>query len=383
MKHIVCILLILSGIVMNASGQSSFSDVKDSLTLTNLEMPASPAFILLDQGPSTIERPSTGKAFVYSIVNTFQANKGIPQNYAVEATPFWFFRHKDMNALKYAGIRVDNHKQLVFGNITRASFSMALINTTDTVTQQSLNSISAGFRVNILTIRRKADVLSIVNAEDSLLSFLKNREKRLDDFIHDPTLPATDRDLYNKKVDEFNKLDEKYLKGKENNVTGILAAIPLFTVDAAAGYSHFFVENNFSDDHPGRIGAWLSMNLSLPFIDKKGFQNSVNISAIGRYLSDGMIHSGSTGYTREDFFDMGGKAGFEFKKLSLAYEYVYRIGDTDSYRSNGLIKYRISDDVYITGAFGKNFGKSNNLISLLGISWGIKTGNENVKVKEK
>lgn len=106
----------------------------------------------------------------------------------------------------------------------------------------------------------------------------------------------------------------------------------------------------------------------------------VNLYALGRYASDGTtIINGR--YTVQSFFDFGGKLEFEFKNISVAYEYIYRADDiTNTFRSNGIVRYKVSDRLFFSGAFGKNFGEDNNLISLLGLNWGLTSGNEQPKI---
>ena len=105
--------------------------------------------------------------------------------------------------------------------------------------------------------------------------------------------------------------------------------------------------------------------------------------ALGRYLSDGTTLKNNE-YISQNFYDFGGKLELEFKKLSVAYEYIYRINDiSNTFRSNGIVKYKISDQLYLTGAFGKNFGDNNNLISLLGLNWGLSSGTEKPKIEKE
>ena len=52
----------------------------------------------------------------------------------------------------------------------------------------------------------------------------------------------------------------------------------------------------------------------------------------------------------------------------------------DNKRSVGLINYRLSDNLYINGAFGKNFSAPDKLIALFGIKWGL--GSETVNLPD-
>jgi len=51
--------------------------------------------------------------------------------------------------------------------------------------------------------------------------------------------------------------------------------------------------------------------------------NYLNFYAIGRYISDGMTLTYGK-CNKQNFYDFGGKVEFEFKKICIAYEYIYR-----------------------------------------------------------
>src|SRR4051812_40022897 len=98
MKRSLAILTLCLGAALPSWGQ-----VSDSLELKDLEVPNSPGFILLDKSPTIIERPNSTRAFMVSALNSFTDNSGLPKNYAVEFTPFWFFKHPHMTSYKYMG----------------------------------------------------------------------------------------------------------------------------------------------------------------------------------------------------------------------------------------------------------------------------------------
>lgn len=360
----------------------TWCQTSDTVSLKEMDIPNSPAFILLDQAPSTIERPNSTKAFALSIINAIQDNNGIPMNYAIDLTPFWFFKHQNMTSLKYAGYNPESKKQRIFGNIERASISFAFANTMDTATQTPVNNISIGARLNLLSIKSQQDLNDLVEANSSLIKLMKERDERLQHFIGDPTLSVTNPALYHIKVQEFFREDEEKQQSEENVLSEILARKPLLAIDGAIGYSTFFQDNTFADGHFGRFGAWLTLNYSQHLTRERNGKNYLSLYVIGRYLSDGSAYLNGK-YNKVDNFDIGGKIEFEFRKIAIAYEYVYRKNNiSNSFRSNGMLKYKVSDKIFLTGAFGKNFGDANNIISLLGLNWGFMTGNEKSIVKE-
>jgi hypothetical protein len=391
MKKICLIIVFIVFTGKNIWSQSNKIEA-DTITLKELEIPNSPAFILLDQTPSTIERPNSSKAFALSILNSFQDSNGVPKNYAVDFTPFWFFKHPNMTSLKYAGYNVENKKQHIFGNIERASISFALITTTDTLTQKVINNLSVGLRLNLISIRSKQDIEDIIKANSDLINYLRDRDDRFEKHLADIKKSLNDNTavplkvsnplLYSQTLKEFYEKEDENEGIKENGLKDILARKSAFAVDGAIGYNNFYLDNKFSNGHFGRFGAWLTLNYSWHIDKNPNGKNYFNLYAIGRYLSDGTSISNGE-YQKQNFYDFGGKAEFEFKKISLAYEYIYRDSNSsNTFRSNGLLKYKISDNLFLTGAFGKNFGLNNNLISMLGINWGLSTGTEKATTKE-
>ena len=81
-------------------------------------------------------------------------------------------------------------------------------------------------------------------------------------------------------------------------------------------------------------------------------------------------------YKKEKNFDIGAKIELQLNDFAIGYEYINRTNQKDNYRSVGNLKYKINERFTITGGFGKNFEKTDNLVSFLGISWGIATNNE-------
>jgi hypothetical protein len=88
---------------------------------------------------------------------------------------------------------------------------------------------------------------------------------------------------------------------------------------------------------------------------------------------------------KQQLIDIGAKAEFEFEDFSFAMEYLNRTNVDNallnSDRLTGIIRYKINESLSMTGSFGQNFGKVNNLISFVGINWGI-SKNETTSVNK-
>lgn len=348
----------------------------DSINLKELELPNSPGFILLDQAPASIERPNTPRAFTLSLFNSFSQSNGIPNNYAVEFTPFWFLKHPNMNALKYAGYK--DRKPHPFSSIKMISLSMAYVNKTDSISNKPINNIAFGARTTVLKLYSKKHKEDIIAANFMAVKRLKGFDYLLNQAGATPQLLIEDPAKYHELESECLKILA------DSNSTSPLAEVlkekPRFAIEAATAYSMFFTNNNFSTNRFGRFGAWLTLNYSQNL--NKEATNYINFYMVSRFLSDGTTLDSLNRYTVRNSFDIGGKLEVEFKKLSIAFEYIYRANEVaNTFRSSGLLKYKIAENIYLTGALGKNFGNNDNLVSILGINWGLgTTGNEHAKV---
>ncbi|MDD2529422.1 MAG: hypothetical protein RBS33_15345 [Lentimicrobium sp.] len=369
MKNTPLFVIFLLFICQHALAQQEGSIVN----LKDMEVPNSPAFMLLDVGSTVIERPGTAKAFALGIVNSVSKSAGLPQNYALEFTPFWFFRHPGMSSLKYHGYNVLKDRQTVFSNIPKGSVSMAIVQTDDSVS--SFQNISFGFRTNLVTLRRAPDIEALIQANNELVNQLRDQQERLISFIGDLMLRVNNPVLYEQKVREFFEQEEITNRNKKNQIAAVIGRRPLLSVDVAAAMNIAFQDQQYSTGKMGRAGVWLTANYAQPIHSKdKIKENYLNLYVLARYLSD---HSYS-GPSRESF-DFGGKIELEFECISLAYEYVLRNTDGGhTFRSSGEVRYRLSEALYLSGAFGRNFGEEQNLIALFGLHWGINTGNETI-----
>lgn len=358
----------------------SLGQTNDSLFFDNLSLPNAPAVSLLDQNPTLIETPESGKALAISVINAIQTNKGIPQNYALDFTPFWYVRHPKMTALKFA--RIDSKgKQNYFFDPAKISLSVATLITTDTITKFMNSNIAFGVKFNIITIKRKSDVQNYSKFYNLVIYYDSTKMDYCNLYIDSICKDCPNRkDLIKECYTNYPKIDV-FIDSFKVISNIVRNQKPIFTMDGAIAYNGFFVNNNFKDYHFGRFGAWITMRYSADINKDKVKNNYVNIYAIGRYILDGTILKNGN-YVRENMFDVGGKGEFEIQKFALGIEYMYRIQPTESsYRVCGNFKYRLSDKLALNCTFGRNFGNYNNVIAIMGVNWGFNTGLETMKLQ--
>lgn len=360
---------------IGAMAQKTKDQPDSTLKLEDLQLTNAPGFSLMDVSPSSIERPSTTRAFAASIVNAIGQSNGIPQNYAVEFTPFWFLKHPHLSPLKYYGLKKDGGSR-PFAALGLFSVSFALINNPGaTVNNIAAHNASLGLRTTLIKVYKKKTRDNILRTNTQWVEALR----RLFQKTPPPMRPTQHY---------IDSLEKAMMDAKGNAVSygdtikSYLQDKPVFSLDGASALNLAFTNNNYSSNRLNRYGIWLNANLSLDISGKNngGGKNYFNLYAIGRYLNNSDSLSADGKYVNVGFMDYGAKAELEFNRLSLAYEYIRRTssqaGVPNTFKSVGLLKYKIKDGLYLTGAFGQNFTKNNNLIATLGINWGLSNGNE-------
>lgn len=380
-----------------------FNAQEDKIDLKELQITTAPSAVLLGISPSELETPKSKKAIVLNIVNSFKKNEGIPENYAFEVTPFWLITPKEMTALKYAGI-VDNSKQNIFNEVKKASFSLGFVRDLALDPNEEIKNPAFAFsvRTTLIKIRTKKNRDSIIAQNTKVKKILGDL---LVDLTNDPNRYDIETKLFAKCLEENNddqefcqktikgKVDaflkekkEKYKRDNVNYYRNIMEAPPLLAIDFAGGYSTFFSDNKFSNNQFGKLGFWMTLNTGFDFtdIEKPDVEKKLNFYGIARYLEDGTTLDINQQFLRTKNFDFGGKAEFVYKKFSISYEYIYRMNDLENtFRASGLLAYKVSDKVYINAAFGKNYGDKDNLISFLGLNWGLDSERKSVFVENK
>ncbi len=385
-----------------------FSQGKEiSAELNKLELSNAPSVMLLGLASSDLETPKSKKAFMTSIVNSFSENEGLPNAYAVELTPTHLFPLTDMDALKYAGIKTiknadnkEEYKNNIFSEAKNVSFSFAFLRNYKIENLDTENpSVSFSLRTTVFKVRNKKNIEAITASN-------KNISKELTDIQEEfrKSKEYNDIEASNASPDEKNEMKAKalekfvpdYYKTETENYKKYLDEKPAFQLDVASAYSTFFLDNQFKNNQFGKFGVWMTMSSGInlerknpkPVEDQKKEKSKVmiketsadpsktekrlNFYAVARYMQDKTVYDVANGFSKTNNYDFGGKIELVYNKFSIGYEFIYRSSDLDNtYRSNGIINYKVSDSVYINAAFGKNYGDKDNLISFLGLNWGL------------
>jgi len=356
-----------------------------NLELKDLNVPNSPAFTILDFSPKVIDRPGTAKAFTASIVNlvTQEGGNGIPKNFALEVAPYWLFKN-NLTVYRYLGIDPNTKKQNnIFSNSRNASVSVGSVYKDSTKKLPfSANYFAFGARVNCIRVVRGNITEPIVETVKGIAGRLTTINKAASDTclkkVADPTKPEF-KTCFEKEVTDRIKKDDDLAK-LEKRLENLLAIKPAFQVDVALAGSMTFRDNSIGEHHHHRSGVWTTLEFNLPLTNTKDIEkmienkNYLSIYGKVRYIDEDSTTNYQT-FATHKLLDFGGRFEFEFDKFSVSFESIHRVNRTkkelNSNRNVGILQYKIRDDLYLSGTFGKNFGTVNNLVALLGLNWGF------------
>jgi hypothetical protein len=374
MKRIVIFCVLVNTWSLNFAQDS---EVK----LKDLAVPNSPAFILNDIVPTLIQTPNTPKAFVLGAVQSFQQSTGaFPQNYSADFAPFWWLKPSHRNVYSLVGLKtkVENNvtsvkKQDPFSGLKFTSLSMAFLTKDyipDTI-NLSQKVFSVGIKTTLVKVHSKTyDVKLKEKISEWHITTLSEFDKNialLTEISKDPS-----------KTDELTKKFKK-LNSSEivKQINEIMNQKPLFCWELASAYSTYGIGD--TSWKTGRYGVWTTVSSYIPF--GKNTKNYFNINLACRYLTDN-YNKGDNGIIgKSNSIDVGGKIAFEFDELSIGVESLYRFNNSIANTQNrtvGVVNYKIADNLFINGAFGKNFDSPNKLITLFGVNWGF--GSETAKL---
>ncbi|PWW17130.1 MULTISPECIES: hypothetical protein [unclassified Chryseobacterium] len=404
MKKIVLLAALMLNITL------SFAQSKEiSAELNKLELSNAPSVMLLGLASSDLETPKSKKAFMSSIVNSFSENEGLPNAYAVELTPTHLFPLTEMDALKYAGIKTiknadhtEEYRNNIFSEAKNVSVSFAFLRNYKIEDLNTENpSVSFSLRTTVFKVRNKKNIEAIAASNNNISRELTDIQREFEqspkfmDIMKSDISQSEKEEKLSKAQDDFVT---DYYKTETEKYKKYLDEKPAFQLDVASAYSTFFLDNQFKNNQFGKLGFWMTMSSGINLErtktpQKKEDQNNekskviikeasttdaskiekrLNFYAVARYMQDKTVYDAASGFSRTDNYDFGGKIELVYNRFSIGYEFIYRSSDLDdTYRSNGVINYKVSDSVYINAAFGKNYGDKNNLITFLGLNWGL------------
>jgi hypothetical protein len=372
----------------------SAQDNKVEVELKDLVVPSTPAFSLLDFNPKTIERPGTIKALGLNLVNETGKSLGIPKNFGLEFAPYWFFKNANMDIYNYNGIKQKEDGSMagqnIFSGLKSTSLSLgSVFKDSSKALPVDVNYFAFGVRSNIISIRHKKVLDSIYQRVININRALSTALGNIDCSNFEPGSLEYLQCLGN-KLTEMIKKDDVLKKFREEYVK-LTEIRPLFSVDLALSSSIAFGNNSFSNSKSYRSGGWLTLAFCKPLtkngdIDKLlKNKNYINAYAMLRLMSENSTADFKT-FNKQHFFDAGGRLEFEFNKFALSLESLHRSKRNskllNANRTVGIIQYRLTENFYFLGTFGKSFEKVKNLVALFGLNFGFGSNSVYQKFKQ-
>ena len=312
MKKLTLLFVVACTVCSTAFAQTDLK-VKD------LFIPSSPGLVLADKAPASIEKPVTPKTFGVSLLNLLQGG-------AVEATPFWFtskpmFTYDEWIRKKFTLLETFN--------ISAATFK-----------EDSATAVSGGFRTQVLRIYSKSYIKKLEAQEQAIVDVL--------------TVDA--------KIDSNGNLiiDLKKLQAEKEKLQQ-LEKKGMFALEIAGAVIGSGKANSFKELQSQKSGVWANMRWSPE-------SSALDFVGLARYSwADHTVKDSA-------FFDYGLSLNYAEKNLNIALEYVNRrdFAARKNYdRLNFSAVYQLNDNLAIVAALGKNFNKSNDIITVFGLNIGI------------
>jgi hypothetical protein len=271
----------------------------DTLQIGTLRAPTSPAFTILGVSPASVSRPSTPKAFALSLLSAGAASGVVPENYAVELTPYWMGPRR---TLTWDQVYDPGPLQAL-----RQTFSVSLATTSAVAGPDTLTRIGIGFRATPRLGRPGP-------AADSLVARLGAGHRARQDTLNARRLAREANDAATEarltgwlqqqeaEIDALGLQLGEAMRGRVGWMVEVAGAL-------AAGYPQDDVRRGRLDNR----GAWVTVTHAFP---------GAPLDAIGvaRYLRSG---AGAAG---QDVWDLGGRALVRTGQLGVSAEFVRRFG---------------------------------------------------------
>lgn len=321
---------------------------QNTMSLKDIQTPASPGFVLADQSPASVEKPNNPRTFGVSLYN-------LQKGGAFEATPFWFFQHPNYTQKKF----VNPIPVFSTFNISSATFKS---DTSSVITAgfktTALRLFSKNTKNNLDSLERAGADLSAIGVTDS--SDLQLLDDAKFNWVGGPRFKTLDSAQREKIL--LKAIDS--LKKKINDVR----AKPVFQVEFAGAYLGESKSNSFKNLAASKAGGWLNFHW-------KPEKFPLDILFLSRY--SWAIGTNPKNKNDSSFLDFGVGLSYEKNKFDLHLEYVNRQDFSLKQNYDRIVfvaNYQVFDEVTLVASLGKNFTNVNNIFTVFGTKIGISKG---------
>ncbi len=286
--------------------------------LSELTVPTSPGFVLLDKAPATIERPTTPKALGIDVLNFFTKNEG-----AIDVTPFWLFNHP-----KYTFQRWIDEQSPVLQTL---NFSVAASKA------DSGSYMAVGVRAQVVRLYSKSQRHAIDSVVQSIVTALSVNPGSLD--------TTTLKDL-----------------------RGELAALQsqsMLNIELAGAVAGLSSNNRFQDLNLNRTGIWLNAKYQ---------PAKVPLAVLGLAKYTRVIAPSELPVADSSYLDFGLALSYQRENFDLQFEYIHRYDleyNLSYHRAMLIANYMVAKNLVVVASLGKNFAGVDNITALFGVKFGL------------
>ncbi len=383
-------LAILSALVVPGMLSAQGSDAKDSVPdVASLRAPSTPAFVLLGVSPSDVARPQTPGDLALNLLNKSSAGNGLPQDIALEASPFWLVRHTRLTW------RADATRSL-WESILR-TFALSLGTKTNGDDAKPSTGLGVGARTMLLSGQLSdttMKVLGEVEANAAAMGHIFNRYRkpetdRIDALMAAELRPCATMPNVADRVNCAREVVAKYQPMRDSVTQSVLAnpeyqreiadaekMIDAFSLvregwfwEVAGGAAWDFANGAWANANRARLGAWTTLSHEG---GKLGDGTTWTPILVGRYLKEDTTNSLSIA-------DLGGRLVMSGPQYAVSAEFVGRFwsgtnAPKSQHRLSAMVEYKVRDDMWLFGAFGKDYADAakDSFITRFGLSFSLK-----------
>lgn len=327
--------LLLAALLLGLAAPSVRAQA-DSIPLSALRTPTSPAFSILGITPASIERPGTPRAFAISLLEAGAGAGALPENYAAEFAPYWWGPRRNLTFDRY--YRPDVLQALL------QTFTVSVAVTTQTVGTDTTTRVGVGFVASPLPGRATAAMDSTVRALRGLQQqAVALRFRQID------AQRAGDSILARARGDSIAAVALQSQTVAQAVQTGDTERVGL-VLQVAGALAGAYPGNDFGAGRVQRTGAWASVTY-------RNDQPRLDFIGLARYQRDGVDEA-------QDLWDVGGRAAIGLDRVSAGAEFLVRTAAADSAdagtfddgtRFVGILEFRATNDLFLTFSFGQDF----------------------------
>ncbi|MCD4707486.1 MAG: hypothetical protein K8S62_07085 [Candidatus Sabulitectum sp.] len=371
-----------------------------SVPISELRAPVSPAFQLLYKSPAVITRPQTPRAVLVSLTDAIQ-NLG-DANIAMEFSPYWIFSHPEISFEDYYNpspensLLMNSSLSVGFDNqidslgskmavgfrtvVFPGSPGMLIKNINTRFFQITLASEILGMcwydinehleDVNCINRLRNAVIIhceqfrqnpkihtdligqdlmeAIDEAENLILGFI-------DEASSDSGVPMDS--VYNNAMKMADAQEEVLIQILSAEVEDADLSRNGFLLEVAGASASRFQDNRFGNHEFTSCAAWITPGYA---------SNSLEFLGVFRVIRELDLE--------QTYLDCGIRAGISSRFFTLSAEGLLRRGDGESYRIATSAEVKISEDLYASIVFGKDFSSEEDegdLLSLLRLDYNL------------